>query len=62
MHMSNKDLVYISKHFASQSVSWIECKKVKNKIVIGKVFFAKGNVISLPSIRNILTMAKEQLI
>jgi hypothetical protein len=59
--MNNNTLTYFAKHFQSKSVALLECKRVKNKVKIGKVFFAKGNVISLVSVRNILNMAKEQL-
>jgi hypothetical protein len=61
MPTKDNSLLYISRHIQGQSVSWIECKKIKNKVNISKIFFAKGNVVSLCSVRRILEEARLQL-
>ena len=56
-----REATFLLKHDESGSRVFVECKRVKGKVKITDVGFAKGNVVSLVSVRNVMARAKEIL-
>lgn len=56
-----REATFLLKHEESDSRVFVECRRVKGKVRITDVGFARGNVVSLVSVRNVVARAKEIL-